>query len=70
MHSVRSVEGKTQKLLKNKEGMKIGAYKLPDRTMPAICVIENDNFHTYGYFRNAKAAEAFIEKLENFMNGK
>lgn len=45
----------------------IGAFMLPDRKRPAICVQENGTIKVYGYFTTKEGATEFVNRLGEFV---
>lgn len=43
--------------------VKIGAYSLPGRKRPALCIEQNGVIHVYGSFNNLDAANEFMDAL-------
>ena len=42
---------------------KIGAYTLPDRKKPALCIEEGNAIKVYGYFQSEEQADEFMTTL-------
>ena len=43
--------------------IKAGAYRLPGRKRPALCVEQNGVIHVYGSFLSDDAANKFMDRL-------
>lgn len=43
--------------------IKIGAYRFPDRKLPALCVEEGNSIVVYGHFNSIEGADKFMNKL-------
>jgi hypothetical protein len=41
----------------------VGAFQLPNRKKPGLCIERDGKLQVYGYFLNDKAAEMFMEEL-------
>lgn len=48
--------------------MNIGMIELPGRKKPVLCVEENGNTSVFAIFKNSILAEAFMQKLVDFLN--
>ena len=46
---------------------KIGAYRLPIRKKPCLCVEQGNKIIVYGTFINKESAEDFMERLADFV---
>lgn len=43
--------------------IKIGAYRFPDRKLPALCVEEGNAITVYGHFNSFDGADKFMDKV-------
>ena len=43
--------------------IKIGAYKIPDRKKPCLCIEEGNEIVVYGHFNTFEGAEEFMNRL-------
>ena len=43
--------------------IRIGAYMLPDRKRPCLCISEGNQSVVYGYFHNIECADEFMNKF-------
>lgn len=50
--------------------VKIGAYKIPERKKPCLCVEKGNQLTVYGTFSNVAAAENFMNELGRFIGAK
>jgi hypothetical protein len=41
----------------------VGAFKLPNRKKPCLCIERNGKLKVYGYFSNDKTADLFVQEL-------
>lgn len=41
----------------------IGAYRFPDRKLPALCVEEGNTITVYGHFNSFDGANRFMDKV-------
>lgn len=51
------------RVLFGRNGKKLGAYLLPERKHPALCVADGNSLVVYGYFRDKTAAMEFMHEL-------
>lgn len=48
----------------------IGAYMLPDRKKPCLCVEEGDQITVYGHLNSIDGADEFMDKLGRLVGAK
>lgn len=51
-------------------GVKLGAYKFPDRKKPALCVENGNTITVYGYFKDTETAKNFMHELAQAVGAK
>lgn len=49
---------------------KIGAYMLPNRKKPCICVNKGNQIAIYGTFNSIESADNFMKELADFLGAK
>ena len=47
--------------------IKIGAYKIPERKKPCLCIEQGNALTVYGTFIDNNAANEFMDKLGDFV---
>ena len=50
--------------------IKIGAYKIPDRKKPCLCIEEGNEIVIYGHFNTFEGSEEFMKKLGELVGAK
>ena len=50
--------------------VKIGAYKVPDRKKPCLCIEEGNGIVVYGHFNTFEGAEEFMKRLGELVGAK
>lgn len=50
--------------------IKIGAYKIPERKKPCLCIEQGNSLTVYGSFIDENSANEFMDKLGDFVNAK
>lgn len=48
--------------------VKIGAYKIPERKKPCLCIEQGNVITVYGSFIDENSANEFMDKLGDFVN--
>lgn len=46
----------------------IGAYKVPGRKRPGLCIEKENKITVYGLFRDEESADEFMEELAKFVH--